>query len=88
MRTLTASTACPLLALLAGISVGTATAQTSSPQRKPVPRPAPQDATTALPARTGVDGAANAADVWVNQVIGKILDGSPEDRGGPARPSR
>ena len=84
MRTITASTAC----LLACLSAGTARAQTSAPQQTPPPRPSPQNAVVALPGQPEIDGAANAANLWVNQVIGKILEGPPEDRGEPARPSR
>ena len=86
MRTSTASTALALLTVLAGVCVGSASAQTTA--RQPgVPRPAPQGANVGLPGQSQVDDAALAANVWVNQVIGKLLEGPPQDRGAPARPS-
>ena len=86
MPTLTAPAAGALLALIVGASLGAAMAQMVSPQRTAAP--APQGAGGRLPDHATLDETANAANLWVNQVIGKFLEGPAEDRSPQARPNR
>ena len=86
MRTLTVPAAGVLLALVVGASIGTASAQTAPPQRTAAP--ASQGTGVRQPGQPTLDDTAKAANLWVNQVIGKILEGPAEDRDGPARLNR
>ena len=86
MRTFTVTAASVLLALVAVASVGAASAQTAPSQ--PTVAPAPRGAGARPSGQTTLDDSVNAANLWVNQVIGKFLEGPAEDRSAPARPNR